>query len=130
MRHEIPMPEEKPLEWMGSSHDDICELPHPVRQTFGRALFQAQIGETSRNAKALQGFGGAGILEVVDDYDRSTFRAVYTVRKVLRSTSCMSSRRRVGRESRPQSRISTPSTPGSGRRKPTTGRTTRGSRGE
>jgi len=26
------------------------------------------------------GFGGAGVLEVVDDFDGDTFRAVYTVR--------------------------------------------------
>jgi phage-related protein len=28
----------------------------------------------------LQGFTGAGVLEVVDDFDGDTFRAVYTVR--------------------------------------------------
>ena len=31
-------------------------------------------------AKPLKGFGGAGVLEVVDDFDGDTFRAVYTVR--------------------------------------------------
>jgi len=28
----------------------------------------------------LKGFGSAGVLEVVEDWDRSTYRAVYTVR--------------------------------------------------
>jgi len=28
----------------------------------------------------LQGFGSAGVLEVVDDFDGNTYRAVYTVR--------------------------------------------------
>jgi phage-related protein len=28
----------------------------------------------------LKGFGGAGVLEVVDDFDGDTYRAVYTVR--------------------------------------------------
>jgi len=28
----------------------------------------------------LQGFGNAGVLEVVDDFDGNTYRAVYTVR--------------------------------------------------
>ena len=31
-------------------------------------------------AKPLKGFGGAGVLEVVDDHDGDTYRAVYTVR--------------------------------------------------
>jgi phage-related protein len=30
--------------------------------------------------KALKGFGGRGVLEIVDDFDSDTFRAVYTVR--------------------------------------------------
>jgi phage-related protein len=32
------------------------------------------------DAKVLKGFGEAGVLEVVEDHDGSTFRAVYTVR--------------------------------------------------
>jgi len=32
------------------------------------------------DAKPLQGFGGAGVLEVVEDFDGSTYRAVYTIR--------------------------------------------------
>ncbi len=31
-------------------------------------------------AKPLRGFGGAGVLEVVDDFDGDTYRAVYTLR--------------------------------------------------
>jgi len=31
-------------------------------------------------AKPLRGFGDASVLEIVDDYDGDTFRAVYTVR--------------------------------------------------
>jgi phage-related protein len=30
-------------------------------------------------AKALSGFGGAGVLEVIEDYRGDTFRAVYTL---------------------------------------------------
>jgi phage-related protein len=46
----------------------------------GYALFVAQMGERPRNAKPLKGFKGAGVLEIVEDYDGDTFRAVYTVR--------------------------------------------------
>jgi len=31
-------------------------------------------------AKPLRGFGGAGVLELIDDHDGNTYRAVYTVR--------------------------------------------------
>ncbi len=33
-----------------------------------------------RDAKALSGFGGAGVVEVIKDFRGDTFRAVYTVR--------------------------------------------------
>lgn len=40
----------------------------------------AQLGEKAANAKALQGFGGAGVLEITEDFQGDTYRAVYTVR--------------------------------------------------
>jgi phage-related protein len=46
----------------------------------GRALWDAQIGGKAAYAKPLKGFGGAGVLEIVSDFDGDTFRAVYTVR--------------------------------------------------
>jgi len=33
-----------------------------------------------RNAKTLSGFGGAGVVELIDDFRGDTFRSVYTVR--------------------------------------------------
>jgi phage-related protein len=56
------------------------ELPLAVRRVFGLALYAAQLGETPPQAKPLRGFGGAGVLEIVEDYQRSAYRAVYTVR--------------------------------------------------
>lgn len=40
----------------------------------------AQRGGKHRDAKTLTGFGGASVQEIVTDYDRDTYRAVYTVR--------------------------------------------------
>ena len=40
----------------------------------------AQIGEEHPTAKALRGFGGRSVLEIVSDYKTDTWRAVYTVR--------------------------------------------------
>jgi phage-related protein len=38
------------------------------------------MGGKHPDAKPLRGFGGAGVLEIVDDHRGSTYRAVYTVR--------------------------------------------------
>jgi len=70
----------KPLSWVGSSRDDIRALPKEVRDVFGYALYLAQAGGKHPAAKPLKGFGSAGVLEVVEDHQSGTYRAVYTVR--------------------------------------------------
>ncbi len=76
MRDGVP----KELVWVGSSRKDMREFPSAVRRVFGVALFAAQLGERPPEAKPLSGFGGAGVLELVEDHNRGTYRAVYTVR--------------------------------------------------
>lgn len=71
---------EKPLEWIGSSYKDMMALPVDVRRLFGFALSLAQAGDRHDAAKVLKGFGGAGVLEVVEDDVGGTYRAVYTVK--------------------------------------------------
>ena len=51
-----------------------------MRNRVGGALWEAQLGRKAPYVKPLKGFGGAGVLEVVDDFDGDTYRAVYTVR--------------------------------------------------
>ena len=46
----------------------------------GFALYQAQLGTKPASAKPLSGFGGAGVLEIVDDFQTNTYRAVYSVK--------------------------------------------------
>lgn len=70
----------KPLAWIGSSHKDLCALPKSVVKLFGFALSLAQAGERHTAAKVLKGFGGAGVLEVVENDSGGTYRAVYTVK--------------------------------------------------
>lgn len=41
----------------------------------GYAIYVAQGGGKHRDAKVLTGFGGAGVLEVVEDFRGDTFRA-------------------------------------------------------
>jgi phage-related protein len=70
----------KPVEWVGSSYKNFRSFPDPVQDLMGYALYQAQIGRKHRNAKPLKGFGGGSIIEIVDDHDGDTYRAVYTVK--------------------------------------------------
>ena len=73
-------PTKKPMFWVGSSRDDLRAFPKEVRVMMGYALRLAELGEKHPDAKPLTGFGGASVLEVVDDYQGNTYRAVYTVR--------------------------------------------------
>jgi phage-related protein len=70
----------KPIEWVGSSRADLREFPDEARRAIGVALFAAQIGGEDPAAKALQGFGGRSVLEIVDDFAGDAYRGVYTVR--------------------------------------------------
>ena len=70
----------KPLRWVGSSKEDLSDFPQDVRRRVGGALWEAQCGRKAPYAKPLRGFGGAGVLEVIDDYEGDTYRAVYTLR--------------------------------------------------
>jgi phage-related protein len=70
----------KPVRWVGSSKEDLRSFPEEVRRQVGGALWDAQLGLKAPFAKPLKGFRGAGVLEIVDDFDGDTYRAVYTVR--------------------------------------------------
>jgi phage-related protein len=70
----------KPLEWISSSLSDLRKFPEEVQKVMGFALYLAQLGKKHQDAKPLKGFKGSGVLEVVDDFDGDTYRAVYTVK--------------------------------------------------
>ncbi len=72
-------PSLKPLYWVGSSKRDLRSLPGAVQDVFGYALYLAQAGRKHADAKPLRGFGSSGVLEVVEEWAKSTYRAVYTV---------------------------------------------------
>ena len=69
----------KRLFWVASSKKDLKAFPDDVQGLIGYALHLAQTGNKHPDAKPLRGFGGAGVLEVVEDHEGNAFRAVYTV---------------------------------------------------
>jgi phage-related protein len=70
----------RPTYWVGSSKDDLRAFPGDVQDVMGYALELAQRGVKHPDAKPLKGFGGASVLEIIDDYDGDTYRTMYTVR--------------------------------------------------
>src|SRR5262249_11358229 len=74
-----PTPGEKPVAWVGSAKRDFLEFPGIVKDEMGNALGVAQFGGKHPSAKPWMG-EGPGVLEIVEDYDGNTYRAVYTVR--------------------------------------------------
>ena len=70
----------RPVAWVGSSKKDFRVFPGDVQDAMGFALYQAQIGSWHAAMKVLKGFGGAGVLELVENHHGDTYRAVYTVR--------------------------------------------------
>jgi phage-related protein len=70
----------KPLKWIGSAKRDLDAMPEDVKDVFGHAIDLAQAGGKHQDAKAMSGFGSAGVLEMVEDFRSDTYRAVYTVK--------------------------------------------------
>lgn len=70
----------KPLFFTGPSREDLKAFPEEVKDATGFALYLAQNGEKHPHARPLKGFGGASVLEIIEDHAGDTYRTVYTVR--------------------------------------------------
>jgi phage-related protein len=68
-----------PLEFIGSSRDDLSSFPLEAKREIGLALRAAQKGDKADNAKPLKGFGGASVLQITANFDGNTYRTIYTV---------------------------------------------------
>lgn len=71
---------EKPLFWIGRSDEAVRDFPKEVRRIIGFALGLAQLGGKFIDSKPLKGFGGAGVLEIIEDFHSDTYQCVYTVK--------------------------------------------------
>ena len=68
----------KKLIWVGSSRADLKEMPGEVQDDIGYGLHQAQAGLFPDYAKPLKGFNG--VIEIICDFDKNTYRAVYAIK--------------------------------------------------
>ena len=71
--------QDKPLIWIGTSRKDLQGFPDEVKRVVGYALRVAQQGGKHQDSKPLKGYGGAGVVEVVESYEGNAYRTVYTV---------------------------------------------------
>ena len=74
-----PSESRKPLDWVGSSLNDLRGFPEAVQSEMGYALDVAQKGGKHPSAKPWKG-QEPGVFELVENHDGDTYRAVYTVR--------------------------------------------------
>ena len=74
----------RPIVWIGSSKEDISELPGEVKTSFGLRLYELQQGKIPLDMKPITQFG-SGVYELRDNFDGNAYRAVYVLnlRKAL-----------------------------------------------
>lgn len=75
------MPDAKrEVEWIASAKKDLRGFPPQVRRDVGLALYQVELGGTPKIAKPLKGFSGVSVMEIVEDFQTDTYRAIYTAK--------------------------------------------------
>lgn len=74
-----PAPLPKPVVWVGPARDELRALPREVQRTMGIALWFAQLGGGHPLASSMKG-KLAGVIEIGVDFDRRTFRLMYTAK--------------------------------------------------
>lgn len=89
---------ERRIDWIGSSKKDLRGFPEEVKQDMGYALYEVQRSRKPNIAKPLKGFGGAGVLEIVENFAGNTYRAVYTIKfkKVIYVLHCFQKKSKQG----------------------------------
>lgn len=72
----------RPLVFVGASRKEFMRFPRETIRVMGFRLFAVQAGREPEGEKPLvRGpLKGLGIRELKDDFDRDTYRVVYTVR--------------------------------------------------
>ena len=94
---------DKALIWIGSSRKDIRRFPESVKDDIGFALRQIQKGKNPSCTKPWKGLGPR-VLEILEDFDGDTYRAVYTVKfdEVVYALHCFQKKSKKGVETPPR----------------------------
>ncbi len=75
----LPKPVRKPVDWIGSSKNDVSAFPQEVKDELGQSLFVAELGDVADNAKPMKG-ALREVTEIVAKDADGTYRLMYTVK--------------------------------------------------
>lgn len=75
----MSLSQRRPLHFIGSSLKDLRAVPDQVQDVFGSALLDAQYGDHPEGARSFGEGIPRGVMKLVEDFDRDTYRAAYTV---------------------------------------------------
>jgi phage-related protein len=81
----------KPVHFVGSSRDDLRELPDDARETAGHQLFKVQQGKEPDDWKPMSTVG-IGVNEIRVRDEGGSYRVLYVAKFEEGSTCCMFSR--------------------------------------
>ena len=70
----------EPVIWVGPARRELKALPREVQRTMGIALWFAQQGRIHPAASLMKGARFGGVIEVREDFDRSTYRLMYVAK--------------------------------------------------
>ncbi len=71
--------EDKPIEWMGSSYDDLLDLPEEVADDIGYQLGELQADRPATDFGPVSSIG-PGTMELRCDESNETYRAIYVAK--------------------------------------------------
>ncbi|MDQ3692591.1 MAG: type II toxin-antitoxin system RelE/ParE family toxin [Chloroflexota bacterium] len=74
---------------MPGARDELRTFPRAVRFEVGYALYAAQRGGKHPDAKPMQGFIGASVLEIASPHDGDTYRVIYALGVPDATTICV-----------------------------------------
>jgi phage-related protein len=77
----------RPVVWIGSSKQDLSDLPPEVKASFGMRLYEAQRRATPLDMKPLPQFG-SGVCELREGFRGNAYRLIYVTVSGGRCTYC------------------------------------------
>lgn len=92
----MPQHKKRELKFIGSALKDLKQFPEKVKREVGFDLDMVQSGETPATAKPLIGL--SGVMELVERYNKDTYRAVYVanIRDVVYVLHCFKKKSKQG----------------------------------
>lgn len=66
------------LRWISGAKKDLQDMPDDIKDVFGRAILDVELGDTPAGARPFGEGVPAEVWKLVEDHDGDTYRAAYT----------------------------------------------------